>query len=79
MKEVDSWVDSTYIIPTIYTFMLSERAAAFVTRGKMPYSANSPTKDDVKIYLSSSATCDISIVLQHVAQIEYENKYELNL
>ncbi|KAJ0957384.1 hypothetical protein HanPSC8_Chr01g0026641 [Helianthus annuus] len=53
-KEENKIVQQVIII--LYTFMLSERAAAFVTRGKMPYSANSPTKDDMKIYRSSSVT-----------------------
>lgn len=38
------------------TFIPLDIAVAFATRGQTPYSANKPSKDVMKIYLSSSVT-----------------------
>lgn len=38
-----------------YTFKLLDMAEAFMTWGQIPYSANNPSMDDMKTYLSSSA------------------------
>lgn len=47
--------------------MLLDIAEAFMTCGQTPYSASKPSKDDVKIYLSSSATQRIEKALAHLS------------
>lgn len=63
------------------TLMLLERAVAFVTRGKIPYSANSPTKDDMKIYLSSSVTWTLKCIKKgnKMEYKNYGNEYDTKL
>ena len=43
------------VFHTIDTFKLSDITEAFRTRGQIPYSANNPSMEDMKTYLSSSA------------------------
>lgn len=56
MFTVHSKESIIYQAPHFHTFTLLDIDEAFITRGHRPYSANNPSIDDMKTYLSSSTT-----------------------